>query len=109
MLYACTAGFPRAAIDHRLHDDWGWRFITPLCDPGGSVRDGFGHGDRFRESLSEGFRSRPKAVPTACGVLSQASDVPVKPWLWPRHRDCCCEIALALSAGFERYRLVATV
>jgi hypothetical protein len=83
MLYACTAGLPRAAIDHRLYDDWGWRLVTTLCDPGGSIRNGFCHGDRIRESLSEGYCLRRKAVPAPCGVLSQAPYVPVKLWLWP--------------------------
>src|SRR5947207_3689914 len=102
MLYACAAGFPRAAIDHCLHDDWDGDLLTAVCDPGSSIRNCCYHCYGFREPLAERYRLRPKAVPATCGVLSEASDVPVKPWLWPRKSDSCCEIAISLIEGCQR-------
>src|SRR5260370_5690869 len=97
MLYACAARFPRAAIDHCLHDNWDGELLTALRDLGSSIRNCCYHCDCSRESLAERYRLRPKAVRAPCGVLSEASDVPVKPWLWPRQSDRCCEIAISLN------------
>ena len=91
MLYARVACFPRPAIDHQLHDNWGRELLSALCAPGSSVRNCFYHCDCSRESLSEGYRLRPKSVPATCGILSEASDVPVRLPPQPRHCDRCCE------------------
>lgn len=78
-----------SAIDDRLHDDWGRGLLSALCDSGSSVRNCFNHCDCSPESLSKGYRLRSKSVPATCGVLSEASDVPVKPALWSHHPDGC--------------------
>ncbi len=75
----------------------GLLLITSYMNPGSSIRNCCYHCDCSRESLAERYRLRPKAVRAPCGVLSEASDVPVKPWLWPRQSDRCCEIAISLN------------
>src|ERR1700733_1051452 len=71
MLDARVASFPRAAIDHHLHDDWRWGLLSAFCNPTSNVRDSFSHCDLSRQSFSEGFCSRSKQIPATCGVLSE--------------------------------------
>ena len=82
MLYACAASFSRAVIDHRLHDDWSRESLSTRCDPGSRARNCFHHCDCSREPLSKGYCLRSQSVPATGGVLSEASDVPVKLFLW---------------------------